>query len=841
MKKRLIKLAVCIVVFIVTIFWGTNVFNQGNADMTAPMSKATLPLVKMQTNGMYYNTLHGLTQEVDGSFFRDTITPLGENRSLSFVIFKYENTISDISFEVRSVDGTRLVEKTQVIDYTESADVIKATITVKDLIEDNQEYNWILKVQTQDKTVSFYTRIINAQDYYLAEKLEFVSDFHQKTFDKEEAKELVSYLEPNSKADNTTLSYVDIHCSFQQVTWGNLAVSQITESDYTIQEIEKQTASIRNNYRVESDVAGDIKTYEVSEFYRIRYTSDRVYLLDFERTMNQLFDTQADVYAGNKIMLGIREEGVQMQESDGGSNIAFVNAGQLLCYHDADNKISNLFSFYDGTDERSNYKHYNIKILNVDETGNVSFMVYGYMNRGNHEGNIGIQIYEYNGMFNSIEERVFIPYNKTYAKLEADIEQLAFINKSGIVYLYLDGSIIAVDLGQQTYSEIAAQLQEGSFQVSDKEEMLVWQNSDDAHDCTKLILMNLNTGVRQEITASGSTRLMPLGFINEDLIYGAAYYSDIVVDSSGAVTFPMYVVYIQNESGDILKRYEQSDVYVVGTTIEDNLITLKRVEKDTDGTGYHAINDDQIVNNVIEATGYNTVEKVATQNYEMIMQLVLKSSIETKNLKSTEPKEVIYEGSRELAVNIESVDRYYVYGKAGIEGTFTKEAEAVKLAYDVNGAVIDEKGGYVWRKISRSTRNQIMKIKGGVSSDENTSQLAVCIEAILSYNGHTVNVQKLLEHNQTVTDILTENLPDMSVLELQGVSLDAVLYYVNQDIPVLAMLDNDKAVLIIGFNELNIVIMNPSDGTVYKKGMNDAKQWLSDNGNQFVTYIPQNS
>lgn len=837
-RKNLIKIAVCIIVFFTTLFLGINVYNQGNADMTAMMDKATLPLVSVQTEDITYNTLHGLTQDVNGSFFRDTITPLGEGRTLSFVLKKYGNEIKSLTFEVRSIDGSRLVESTKITNYAEDDEQIRATVTIKDLIEDYLEYNWILKVETAEKTVNYYTRIINAEDYHTLEKLTFVSEFHEKTFDKEAAKDLVSYLEPNSKSDNTTLSYVDIHCSLNQVTWGDLPVKQITDSQLTIREIEKQTASIRNDYRVQSSVDGDIKTYHVSEFYRIRYTADRMYLLDFERTMNQIFDPHADVYAANKIMLGIRDEEVQMMESDGGSNIAFVNEGQLFCYHAADKKLAYLFSFYDDTDERSIYDHYNIKILNVDETGNVSFLVYGYMNRGKHEGKIGIQVYEYNGMLNHIEEQVFIPYDKTYANLETDIGQLAYMNKSGVVYLYLDGSIIAVSLSEQSYSEIATQLQEGSFQVSDKEEMLVWQNSEEASDCTKLILMNLNTGVRKEITASGSTRLLPLGFINEDLIYGVAHYSDIAVDSSGAITIPMYAVYIQNESGEVLKSYEQSGVYVVSSTVTDNLITLKRVEKAANGEGYQAISDDQIVNNVVEDTGYNTVEKVATQNYEKIMQLVLKGSIETKNLKITEPKEVLYEGSRELVVNINSIDRFYVYSKDGIAGTFTKAADAINLAYSVNGTVIDEQGGYVWRKVSRSTRNQIMKITG-TKSDEDTSELAVCVETILSFNGYAINVQKLLNQNQTVTEILANQLQDVHVLELQGVSLDAILYYVDRDIPVLAMLENDKAVLIVGFNELNIVVMDPADGTIYKKGMNDATEWLQNNGNQFVTYLPR--
>ena len=74
-------------------------------------------------------------------------------------------------------------------------------------------------------------------------------------------------------------------------------------------------------------------------------------------------------------------------------------------------------------------------------------------------------------------------------------------------------------------------------------------------------------------------------------------------------------------------------------------------------------------------------------------------------------------------------------------------------------------------------------------------------------------------------------------MDLTGCSLDAVLYYVNKDIPVLALLSDGNAVLIVGFNELNIVVMDPMTGTLYKKGMNDSTEWLNENGNRFITYV----
>ncbi|MDE7201220.1 MAG: hypothetical protein K2O91_04755 [Lachnospiraceae bacterium] len=836
MKKVIGKLAACIVVFIITLFVSSGIYNKGNEELTTSMAQASLPLVHITTRGIAYNYLHGLKQEMDGSFFRDTITPLGEGRTLSFVVDKYGNEINEISFEVRSIDGTRLVERTKVSDYSDKGDSIQANVTIKDLIEPGVEYNWILMLKVGNDTVRYYTRIIDGEEYHANEKLSFVKEFHDKTFDKEQAKDLAMYMESNTRGDNTILSHVDIHCSLNQVTWADLNVSQISEPQIIISEIETQTASIRMSYRVQTIEGKKRDEYNVVEFFRIRYTPDRTYLLDYERSMNQIFDPEADVYGSNKIMLGIRDSAVQMMESDGGSNLAFVNENQLFCYHAADKKMAYLFSFYDEDDARSNYDNHDIKILNVDETENVRFMVYGYMNRGMHEGSIGVQVCEYNGMLNTVEELIFISYNKAYATLKTDMEQLSYINRNGVFYIYLDGSILAINLMDRTCEEIAQNLQQGSFQVSDTNKMLVWQNSADAYDCTKLILMDLNTGETQEIETSGDGRILPLGFIEEDLIYGVARYEDIQMDFSGSVTFPMNMVYIQDENGKILKTYDRENIYVTDASVEENLITLTRVVKQEDGS-YAATTDDQIVNNLVEQSGYNSSELVVTQTYEKIVQLVLKNAMETKKPKNTKPLQVLFEGSRELVVDVENpVSRYYVYGRYGIDGTFTHEAEAINLAYSISGTVVNQNGDYIWKRTTRSTRNQIMAITGSQRS-EGSSDLAVCLETILEFCGSIKNVQPMLDRGKTVRQILEENINAAMVLDLRGVSLDAILYYVNQDIPVLVSLEDDSAMLVIGFNELNVVVMNPETGSVYKVGMNDATNMFRQNGNMFMTYL----
>ena len=74
---------------------------------------------------------------------------------------------------------------------------------------------------------------------------------------------------------------------------------------------------------------------------------------------------------------------------------------------------------------------------------------------------------------------------------------------------------------------------------------------------------------------------------------------------------------------------------------------------------------------------------------------------------------------------------------------------------------------------------------------------------------------------------------------MTGCPMDAMLYFTNKDIPVLAVLSNGEAVLITGFNEFNIVVLDPSTGKLYKKGLNDSTKWFAENGNRFITYFEE--
>ena len=839
MKKTIIRIAVCVVVFLASALIIGSIMNQGHNNMTMEMAPATLPMITMESGGVACNELHGNTVEMDVAYQKDCITLLGEGRQANFTVDTFGREITGISTEVRSIDGSRLIENSEVTGWKANGKSFSVSLTLKDLIDTNTQYSLTLILELEgEQKVYYYTTILWNDDVHISEILEFATDFHGKLYDKEMAKELTKYLESNSKlTDNGTFHKVNIHSSFQQITWGSLEPVQEDAASIRLTQISGNVASLLMDFVVSTGEGKNKIYYNVEEYYRVRYTSERMYLLDYERTMTQIPDTTR-MYANDKILLGITDENVDMMESADGNTVVFSDMGQLLSYNAATNGLTVIFSFYgkDNADRRTLYDNHGIKILDVDEGGNVKFAVYGYMNRGRHEGETGIQIISYDNSLNTIEEEVYIPYSKSYAVLKDEMEQLLYRNRQQHVYFFLENGVYDVDMENRSAEQLVSIRQDDSLQVSENHEIIVWQEGDDINHSNQLNVRNLNTGEQTVIRAEDGEAIRPLGFMGEDIIYGVARESDIRTENSGQIFYPMYKVCISNSSGDNLKEYGQDGIYIVDCAIEGNQITLSRIQRSENGS-YQEILDDQIMNNVEEEPGQNKVVTADIDIYERYVQIQTKTTIDTRTIKVLNPKEVVFEGGRELTLDaVSEVSRYYVYNAYGVQGIYSAPGKAVKEAYDSAGVVANDRGITVWLKGNRVSRNQIMAIKEESVTDQKNS-LTVCLDNILRHAGITRNTEYDLAQGKTAIQILEENMTGVQVLDLSGCSLDAVLYYVNQDIPVLAILEDGEAVLVTGFNEFNVVIMEPSTGKLYKKGMNDATTWFAENGNHFISYM----
>lgn len=838
MKKGIVKLVVFGAVFLLALIIVGRLMNKGHDNLTMEMAEATLPVVTMKYQGREYNALHGYTTAVDCAFQRETVTVLGESREAGFVVDTYGQKVTNLSIEVRSADGARLIENTELQNYETGKDRIEGKIFLKDLIDRDEEYSLAIKLELEDgRQVSYYTRVIWSDALNVGEKLAYVVDFHKRLYDREAARELTRYMETNDKLeDNRSFHNVNIHSSFRQLTWDELNVTEETEPVIYLTDLAKQTASILMDYIVSTSDGRETTYYTVEEHYRIRYTPERIYLLDYQRNMTQIPETDK-MCAHDKILLGITGTDISLMESEDGNIVVFEVANRLFSYDVTTNKLTLLFSFYDeeNADARTLYNRHTVRVLDVDEGGNVQFAVYGYMNRGRHEGEVGLQLYTYNSALNATEELVYIPYKKTYAVLKAEMERLLYLNRGQKLYLTLENMVYRVDLAKKNYFKLLEITRDDGLQVSDDYKIAVWADGN-LYDSTKLNIRNLSNDTQYAVEVDEGESIRPLGFMEEDIIYGVARTADIEEESSGRIFFPMYKIGICNSRGDLLKEYEQPGIYVTECTVAENQITLKRLRRAEDGSFFET-SPDHILNSVDAEEGKNVIVTADIERYKQYVEIKVRRNIDTKALKVLTPKEIVYEGGRVLNLpETDSRERYYVYGPYGVNGIFLAPSEAVKLAYSISGVVTDEHGQRIWLRGNRVTRNQILAIKEPEKSEAGKS-LAVCLDAIFKFEGLMRNSENFLEQGKTVLEILEENLEDVQILDLTGCSLDAMLYYVNRDLPVLALLEDGEAVLVTGFNESQIMLFEPSTGRLYKRSTSDSAKWFEENGNCFITYV----
>ena len=154
----------------------------------------------------------------------------------------------------------------------------------------------------------------------------------------------------------------------------------------------------------------------------------------------------------------------------------------------------------------------------MSESGSMNFLVYGYMNRGSHEGETGIALYTYDAQANSVEERVFIESSRSFAALEAELGELAYVNNDQQFYLYLDGNIIRIDLNTMEYETIVSGIEEESCMVSSDGRFAAWHQENSLYASSAVTILDLETGTSRSVSAQDGYYIQSAG------LYGNGFY-----------------------------------------------------------------------------------------------------------------------------------------------------------------------------------------------------------------------------------------------------------------------------------------------------------------------------
>ena len=163
--------------------------------------------------------------------------------------------------------------------------------------------------------------------------VKFVKSFYEKSMDKASAEDLTSYLVPVDTGASANYNDVNINSTFNQISWGSLSPQIYKKGIPVIKDINETTASISLEYQImarDGDSAPEI--YDVTEFYRMRYTSSRIMLLDFERSASQVFDENNIKISQDGLLLGVRGRDVECMTNETAGVAAFCTRGRPVVF-----------------------------------------------------------------------------------------------------------------------------------------------------------------------------------------------------------------------------------------------------------------------------------------------------------------------------------------------------------------------------------------------------------------------------------------------------------------------------------------------------------------------------
>lgn len=806
MKKKIITGSILAVIVIVAVIIFGTVFNERATEKTEAMKGASLPVISFKEGEYTINTLFGYTGSMDMTSVRDMVLPISVGTTVQADIHGYDGKIKSFTYEICTLDGKESIKQETVKKVKDSVN-----IELGDTISDGEEKVLKMKMTLDNgKDVYYYTRVLKTTEFHVQQCLEFADDFHKKTFDAGQVNTLKPRLERGSNPNPSSLQRVTLNSDIKQIGWNGLNPEIVGDVEWQIKETTETYTSIYLKYQVKCKTGENEDIYNVTEFFKVRFLKGKGSLEDYERTMNEVFSGKESDFSTKGIELGIADEKVPYIVNEKENMISFVQEREVWNYNKEENKISLVFSFADGEEKdiRSRNDNHEIDLISMDNKGNTTFVVCGYMNRGMHEGQVGAGIYYFNSEKNYVEEKAFIPSEKSGEIAAENLIQLAYYSKEeNKLYAMFEGTLYEIDLETQKRSVLEKNLEEGQYIVSDDGKHIAYQSNGKLTEATEMTIQNLQTGKKHKVKAEKGEVIRPLTFVLGDAVYGIGKKEDIGKNVSGNDIIPLYQVEIRNQKNEVVKTYSEDQTYVVNAKAEHNMITLERVKKS--GDTYTGITQHYITNNKVQEEPSVTVETYTSETKGTVTRLEDTKMSSELNPKKLVQKQLAKEKSVVIEFNLaDDEDCYYVYGRGKLQGIYKTAGAAIAKADEMRGVVVTSKQTKVWERGNRQLRYN-MENTSAFSAQAGETSLQACLRQALEYEGKKVNVAKEMKDGKSPMDILNKYSGGEAV-DLSGCTVEQLCYLIGKGTPVIAMTGTDSGILLVGYDDKMITYLNPS-------------------------------
>ena len=732
-------------------------------------SDLNIPKLYNVLDDYYINKMYGYSNEMDAAVSDNILSLVLDDFSMKFRIVDADiSEIEDFDYSIRKFDTNELVESGERTKV--ESDIID--LHLSSLMEENKEYSLELKLYTNGKTYHYYSRIIRSNTEFLKKLIDMANTFSNNNFDSNTARDNSVYLESDGTGNSRGLEYVTLKSDFEMISYNGMSLTP-AEKEVTLVNYNGKVGEIHFSFT--ADAYG--KTYNIEENFICKSGAQRLYMLDYTRTMNQKILNKLTV--DKKIDLGMGNRGSRIITNAKVDKIAFLADNKLFL---SDGKKENVDVIY--SCGKNNY------IMPLKFGDGLYFINYGYNLDDSHIGEVGVCLLKYMEDTKKVSKLAFIKTDVDVASLKESIDELAYMGDSGMLYIKLLDKVVGLDITSGSYVTVAENLETGKYSISQDKSLLSWNVGDG------LNIYNFAVGENKQLDNANEV-MLPIGYIGSDLVVAiqSQNISNTVNGKSVGSIFEKISIY--NNLLELQKEYTYDGRYIDNINVSGNRVHIELYQYD--GENFTRLGEDTIISSksvASESRLSSYADSYRGKNYVIDYTKKIDREISYSKTLEIEASDLEYD----IELNTSYLkNMYYVYINSKLKGIYDDPVRAVEYAYTDMGFV---------------RRNGIMiYVRAMVDTASNIN-----FEA--SAAGEYVNYW---ENNE--------------LTRFRGITLKEAMYFLTIKKPVFTFTAINNPVILTGYDSKTVTIYDINTSSIQKIDINEAQSIFNSTQNDFSCFF----
>ncbi|WP_243762073.1 hypothetical protein [Lachnoanaerobaculum sp. Marseille-Q4761] len=732
-------------------------------------SDLNIPKLYNVLDDYYINKMYGYSNEMDAAVSDNILSLVLDDFSMKFRIVDADiSEIEDFDYSIRKFDTNELVESGERTKV--ESDIID--LHLSSLMEENKEYSLELKLYTNGKTYHYYSRIIRSNTEFLKKLIDMANTFSNNNFDSNTARDNSVYLESDGTGNSRGLEYVTLKSDFEMISYNGMSLTP-AEKEVTLVNYNGKVGEIHFSFT--ADAYG--KTYNIEENFICKSGAQRLYMLDYTRTMNQKILNKLTV--DKKIDLGMGNRGSRIITNAKVDKIAFLADNKLFL---SDGKKENVDVIY--SCGKNNY------IMPLKFGDGLYFINYGYNLDDSHIGEVGVCLLKYMEDTKKVSKLAFIKTDVDVASLKESIDELAYMGDSGMLYIKLLDKVVGLDITSGSYVTVAENLETGKYSISQDKSLLSWNVGDG------LNIYNFAVGENKQLDNANEV-MLPIGYIGSDLVVAiqSQNISNTVNGKSVGSIFEKISIY--NNLLELQKEYTYDGRYIDNINVSGNRVHIELYQYD--GENFTRLGEDTIISSksvASESRLSSYADSYRGKNYVIDYTKKIDREISYSKTLEIEASDLEYD----IELNTSYLkNMYYVYINSKLKGIYDDPVRAVEDAYTDMGFV---------------RRNGIMiYVRAMVDTASNIN-----FEA--SAAGEYVNYW---ENNE--------------LTRFRGITLKEAMYFLTIKKPVFTFTAINNPVILTGYDSKTVTIYDINTSSIQKIDINEAQSIFNSTQNDFSCFF----